>query len=112
MLAVTAHRIFTKGEAADGSTENYSKGYLKQRIKKGYPNSTKVIYQATRQMSNGWSVIPVSGGVGLGFKNSENANKSGWVEDTYEKPIFKHTKDELKTLDNLLNKEVKKILNG
>lgn len=112
MQAVTADRIFNRGEAADNSTEEYSASYLKQRIKNGYPSSKKVIFQATRQMANDWSVIPVEVGVGLGFKNSSNADKSEWVEDTYDKPIFEHTKQELKIIDKLISKEIKKILNG
>jgi hypothetical protein len=112
MQAITSDRIFDKGQAADNSTENYSKSYLKQRVKNGYPSSRKVIFQATRQMANDWSVIPTKGGVGLGFKNSHNADKSEWVENTYSKPIFKHTKGEISTLNKLIDKELTKILNG
>ena len=111
MLAVTADRIFAQGKSADDSEiGTYSRGYLKTRIKDNYPSSTKVILQATRQMANDWSVISSEDSLGLGFKNQFNADKSGWVEDTYKKPIFKHTSDELKTLDKLLDKGVKKIL--
>lgn len=112
MLAVTADRIFTQGKAADGSTETYSKGYMKQRRKDGYPNSTKVIFQATRQMANDFSVISTGKNLGLGFKNSANADKSFWVEDTYDKAVFSHTKDEIETLNKLFTKELKKFLNG
>lgn len=113
MLAVTADRIFTQGKDASGNDiGTYSPGYIKQRRKNNYPSSSKVILQATRQMANDWSVIGTDNGVGLGFKNAENANKSEYVEDTYNKDIFKHTKDELTLLDKVKDKEVKKILNG
>ena len=113
MLAITADRIFAQGKAADGKAiGKYSKGYLKTRIKDNYPPSTKVILQATRQMANDWSVISNGKALGLGFKNSANADKSEWVEITYERSIFYHTKSELNTLDKLLEKEIKLILHG
>ena len=111
MLAVTADRIFAKGLAADNAQiGTYSKDYLKTRVKKGYPASSKVILQAERQMANDFSVISSGSSLGLGFKNQTNADKSGWVEETYKKDIFKHTKDELGTLDKLIDKEIKKLL--
>lgn len=113
MQAVTADRIFNQGKAADGSDiGTYSKPYLKTRVKKGYPSSSKVILQAERQMVNDWSVINAGKTLGLGFKNTTNADKSEFVEKTYKKPIFEHTKAELKLIDDLLGKGIKKILNG
>jgi hypothetical protein len=113
MQAVTADRIFTQGKAADGSSiGTYSEGYLKTRRKAGYPNSSKVILQATRQMDNDWSVISAGNSVGLGFKNSFNADKSEWVEETYNKSIFDHTEAELTLLESLIDKEINKVLNG
>ena len=113
MLAVTADRIFDQGKDADNSQiGTYSPGYLKTRVKDNYPSSSKVILQATRQMVNDWSVINNGDSLGLGFKNQFNADKSGWVEETYDKDIFKHTKDELSTLQKVLDKEIKRVLNG
>ena len=113
MQAITADRIFDKGkDSTGGEIGKYSKGYLKQRIKDNYPPSTKVILQATRQMSNDWTVINTGKELGLGFKNSFNADKSEWVEITYNKSIFSHTKDELDTLGKVLDIEIKKLLNG
>ena len=43
MLAATADRIFNEGQDAKGSQiGEYSKGYLKQRVKDNYPNSRKI----------------------------------------------------------------------
>ena len=113
MLAVTADRIFDKGkDASNIQIGTYSKGYLKQRRKDGYPSSTKVILQATRQMVNDWSVIQSGKQLGLGFKNSANADKSEWVEATYKKDIFKHTENEKTLINKIVDKEVKKIING
>jgi hypothetical protein len=111
MLAVTADRIFAQGkDASNAEIGNYSAGYLKTRVRNNWPSSSKVILQATRQMVNDWTVISTNDSLGLGFKNQVNADKSGYVEDTYTKEIFKHTTDELKTLEALLDKEVKAIL--
>ncbi len=113
MLAVTADRIFAQGRAADGNEiGTYSKGYLKTRVKDNYPNSSKVILQATRQMVNDWSVVNTGDAIGLGFKNQANADKSGWVEETYDKTIFDHTKDELGVLQKVIDKTIKEVLNG
>jgi hypothetical protein len=113
MLATTADRIFDKGkDKTGGEIGRYSKAYLKQRVKNNYPNSTKVILQATRQMSNDWSVINKGDTIGLGFKNSVNADKSEWVEATYNKEIFEHTESEKQAINKLVDKTIKKIING
>jgi hypothetical protein len=63
-------------------------------------------------MANDWSVISKGDSIGLGFKFTLNADISGYNENTYGKDIFKHTADELKLVDEVAAKEVKKILNG
>ena len=113
MVAITADRIFNEGRAADNTQiGDYSEAYMKQRKKMNYPNSTKVILQATRQMVNDFSVISTGDSLGLGFKNSVNFDKSLAVEMTYGVDIFKHTDEESEQLNQLLDQEVKKILNG
>ncbi|MFY0654987.1 MAG: hypothetical protein JXQ96_23350 [Cyclobacteriaceae bacterium] len=113
MIVATADRIFNQGKDANNTgIGTYSSEYLKQRRKDGYPNSTKVILQATRQMVNDWSVINIGKQLGLGFKNAVNADKSEWVEATYKKDIFKHTENEKQAINKLVDKEVKKIING
>ncbi len=113
MQAETARRIFENGQAADSSQiGTYSEGYLKTRQKDGYPPSDKVILQATRQMVNDWSVISNGSSVGLGFKNKFNADKSVWVEDTYDKSIFAHTETELRTIDELSQDFLDKLFRG
>lgn len=115
MLATTADRIFTQGKDASNaliSDEGYSTEYMKQRRRMNYPKSGKVILQATRQMVNDFSVISTGSELGLGFKNSANTDKSHWVEDTYDKEIFEHTKEELKQIDLLTGKKIKQLLNG
>lgn len=113
MRVITTDRIFTNGLDANGSSiGTYSKGYIKQRQKDNYPNSSKVILQATTQMVNDFSVINDGKKLGLGFKNSFNAEKSEWVEATYKKSIFKSTKDEANRAVEIFEAQVTKILNG
>jgi len=135
MLTITNERIFDKGkDASNSSLGNYSDGYMSQRKKANYPSNTKIIlqglertpkgtrqnpnkrgtttYKATGEMENDFSVISTGQTLGLGFKNQFNADKSGWVEETYDTKIFEHTPQELKSLSSLMEKEVKKILNG
>ena len=113
MLQKTSERIFTEGKAADGGQiGTYSKAYLKLRLKKNYPKSNKVILQSEKQMVHDWSVISNGNTLGLGFKNKFNANKSGWVEETYNKPIFSHTKEEIDLIDKIIDQQVSKIING
>lgn len=112
MLVITTDRIFTKGlDANNNVIGQYSPGYLKQRVKDNYPPSLNVILQATKQMLSDFSVIPSQNGVGLGFKNSFNADKSYWVEDTYKKDIFKHTPEEEKEATKIFQNNVNKIIN-
>lgn len=135
MLAATKERIFDNGKDADGNgLGNYSDGYLAIRRKTSWGGDPKIIlqgvdrtpkgtranpnkrgttkYKATGQMFQDWSVIPSGDSVGLGFKNKENAEKSEYVEKTYNKKIFSHTKEELELLDKVFQKEIKNILKG
>jgi hypothetical protein len=135
MLQKTSERIFTEGKAAnDASIGRYSDSYMKLRKKVGYPSSTNVVLQgldrrpkgtranpnkrgttkyfSTKQMVHDWKVIVNGKSLGLGFKNGFNADKSNWVEETYNKAIFSHTANELALIDQLLNEGVNKILNG
>jgi hypothetical protein len=63
-------------------------------------------------MVNDWSVVNTGDAIGLGFKNQTNADKSAWVEITYERSIFDHTKDELGVLQKVIDKTIKEVLNG
>ena len=113
MLAVTADRIFEKGKDGNNSDiGTYSAAYIKQRKRKNWTSSTKVILQATRQMVNDWSLIVDGNSWGLGFKNSTNFEKANYVESTYKKEIFAHTDQEVNQFTTLFQNEVNRILNA
>ena len=113
MQTSTTKRIFEDGKAADGvALGDYSEGYLKTRQKNNWTDSKKIILQATGQMHKDFSVINNGKGLGLGFKNSDNLEKSYLVEATYKKRIFAATDDEVDLSMKLFEKNVKEILNG
>jgi hypothetical protein len=112
MLAKTSERIFANGKDDKGSEiGQYSKGYLKTRQRKNWTSSQKVILQATRQMVGDFSLIVDSDVWGLGFKNSDNFEKSLYVENTYNKDIFAHTDEEVQLMTKLFTDEVNRVLN-
>lgn len=121
---MTDKRIFKTGMDALGKLLGiYSKGYQRTRrkgilyVKKGvkkrntYPGITKINLQATSQMANDYKflVLP-DGNYGSGFSNTKNYDKSFWVEDTYDVPIFELTDAEDKKMEVLLEKETSKFL--
>ena len=109
---MTDQRIFRDGIDANGKLiGTYSEGYQKERRRKNYPISRKVILQATSQMVNDYKflVLP-AGNFGSGFSNTKNFDKSFWVEDTYDKLIFDLTDSEDKKMEVLLEKEMSKLL--
>lgn len=70
--------------------DNYSRGSKKGQPRPKYNRSadTKVIASLTRQMENDISVIPSGSGYGIGYNNSDNFDKSQYVENTYKKKIW------------------------
>ena len=109
---MTDQRIFRDGIGANGKLiGTYSEGYQKERRRKNYPISRKVILQATSQMVNDYKFLVLPGGnYGSGFSNNANYNKSFWVEDTYDKSIFELTDSEDNKMEALLEKEMSKFL--
>ena len=113
MLTITSERIFTDGKSSDGQKiGDYSDSYMKVRERKKWPDSTKVILQAGRQMVLDFSLVLEGDKWGLGFKNSDNQNKSEWVEITFEKSIFAHTDSEVTEFTNIMQNEVNRVLAG
>lgn len=109
---MTEKRIFQQGIDANSQLIGvYSPEYRKERARKNYPISTKVILQATSQMVNDYKflVLPQNK-YGSGFSNMINFKKSEWVEDTYNKKIFALTNNENKEIEKLLDKQLDKIL--
>ena len=59
-------------------------------------------------MRNDWTVIINDKDLGLGFKNTFNADKSRFVEKTYKKDIFAHTNTEINKINELYGKAIER----
>jgi len=122
-------RVHVRGEASDGSKIGvYSDGYMNVRTgnfksknivrgknkggkRPAYNRKAdrKVILSLTRQMENDLSVIKTTNGYGIGFNNSHNYNKAIWNEKRYGKPIWKPSKKEVRSAENIVEKYVREI---
>jgi hypothetical protein len=130
-LAIHKQRIFVNGLDANGAKiGNYSTNPIsisksrqarntgKTYFKGGYSeyksaigkNPGYVNLTNTGQMANDYSLIVNGDFYGFGFQNQENANKSGWMGDKYDKDIFELSDKELDTFANVyieeLNREI------
>lgn len=98
MLPTTFDRIHQDGQKADGSQlGQYSPSYLKLRQKAPYKrgSDSKVILVLTADMSNNYSIIPLSDKeYALGFTNPTEGEKADWLEQRYGK-IWALTDQEL-----------------
>lgn len=84
VLATVAYRIHTEGKRANGSAlGTYSSKYMKEREKNNRTADRKVVASLTRQMENDFTVVAAGASVGLGFKNTENFKKAGYIEFMY-----------------------------
>lgn len=68
--------VFSGDEKAGTSRPNYNRS-----------SDTKVIVSLTRQLENDWAVIATDRGYGIGFLNSLNMQKAGWVEENKKSDI-------------------------
>ena len=92
--------VFTKGKNKGAARPNFNR-----------TADPKVIISLTGQMENDFSVVATQTGYGLGYNNTENANKVEYVEHTYGKKIFALTADEhdqaIKTAEEFVDNIVK-----
>lgn len=110
MLGEVRERVHEEGKNAnDAPIGSYDPDYIKVRVRKYNRNANpKVILALTGQMENDWSVIPLGNlSYGLGFKNSFNADKAGWVQEKYGR-IYSLTKNELAMVQLIVNEWIKK----
>jgi len=83
----------------------------KAREKFGLGNDPKVIVKLTGKLEQDWQVIATEKGYAIGFNSPSNTQKAKWVEETYNKKIFKLTEKEkeyiqerlIELTDNALN---------
>jgi hypothetical protein len=131
VLAVHKPRIFEQGLDADGAKiGTYSKnpisiskskqarntgqtyfpgGYAEYKSAVG-KNPGFVILRNTDQMMSDYGIRQAGNEFGLGFQNTENYNKSIWVQDHFDKQVFDHTEKELDILTATLEAEIAKAI--
>lgn len=131
-LATHKPRIFQQGFDAKGakigtystnpisiSKKNQARATGKTYFKGGYAeykravgrNPGFVVLRNTDQMYMDYGIVGSGLDLGFGFQNSENYNKSQWMEQKYVKPIFELSRNEETVLTNVLTelfiKEIK-----
>jgi len=100
--------ISRKQQARDTGKTRFPGGYAqyKAEIGKGGP----VNLRNTDQMMADYQIIQDGERFGFGFQNSENFNKSQWLQDKYEKNIFDVSDNELDILGDTHKSEVEKLI--
>ena len=113
LLGEIKDRIFEKGkDSNDSAIGNYSKPYMKTRLKWNQPNDRKVIIALTNELQNDFKVVPDGKGWGLGTTNELNYAKIKFVENTYKRKIFEPTEKEQKMFVDGVQLYVNNQLNG
>ena len=127
VLAVHKPRIFVGGFDAKGvrigtystkkisiSKKQQARNTGKTVFKGGYAEyhgaigkgSTNVILRNTDQMYMDYGLQGSGLNYGFGFQNTENYNKSQWMEEKYKKPIFDISKNEERILVEVLTDQL------
>lgn len=126
VLAKHKPRIFDRGETETGgkigtygtkpisiSAKNQARNTGKTYFKGGYAeyksavgkNPGFVILRNTDQMYADYGLVQSGSDFGFGFQNDFNANKSGWMEDKYDKSIFSLSESEFNLFVDVLVSE-------
>ena len=112
LLAVMRDRIHVRGEDSNGTQiGTYTPKYIKYARKKaGRGTDNKVILSLTRQMENGYLLVELPNGTGIGFTTNEDFLKAGWCEETYGKKIFSPTAEEKELVNQIAAEYIAKHL--
>jgi hypothetical protein len=127
-LAIHKPRIFEKGKAANGSPigsysstpasiskKRQARNTGKTYFKGGYAeyksaigkNPGFVILRDKDQMYADYGLQGSTGNWGIGFTNQFNADKSGWVEEHFDKEIFKLSDQEFDVFKSVMLAAIK-----
>lgn len=97
--------ISKNNQARDTGKTYFPGGYSEYKKAVG-KNPGYVILRNTDQMYADYGII----GNGFGFQNTENYNKSQWMENKYQKGIFELSNNEIDVLTNVLVDQLKQAL--
>jgi hypothetical protein len=114
LLGNMKHRIHQEGKDSDGNQiGTYTPSYLKRRQGKPFNRTAdpNVILSLTGKMENNFIIGATANGYGLGFTNEKDFQKSQWCEETYGKPIYKPTVQEVtdvqKNVEDFVNENLR-----
>lgn len=103
-------RIFSKGQAADGSQiGTYKPETAKRKTKRGR-NPGFVNLRDSDQMYADYGIVQNGGEFGFGFQNEFNADKMRWNSDRYGKEIAALSDDEFQRYVDVLLQELNSAL--
>lgn len=101
--------ISTKRQAKQTGQTFFPGGYAQYKSAIG-KNPGFVVLRDTDQMFMDYGIVQNGNKFGLGFQNSQNFNKSIWMQDKYDKQIFDHTERELDLLAATIEAEIAKAI--
>lgn len=130
VMAIHKPRVFESGQDAKGgkigtySTKKISISRSKQardtghtvfpggyaQYKKETGKGSTVNFVDTGQMQADYQIIASGEQYAFGFQNSQNWNKSQWLQDKFDKDVFDLTERELQILGDVHKAEVEKLL--
>ena len=93
--------IGKKQQARQTGRTYFKGGYAEYKTAIG-KNPGYVNLRNTDQMMMDYGIVGSSLNYCFGFQNSENFEKSQWMQNKYQKPIFDISKNEIDTLSNVL----------
>jgi hypothetical protein len=83
---------------------------MKVRIKKGRTADRDVVLSLTQSMEADYGIIPLGDeGMGLGFNDSRNYDKSQWLEERYGN-IYGLNDTEEEAVENIANDYIERVL--
>lgn len=100
----------SKNSQARNTGKTYFKGGYSEYKKAIGKNPGFVNLRNTDQMMMDYGILANAGNWGFGFTNTENYDKSQWMQEKYDKDIFDISEQELKVLGDVLQFEVEKLI--
>jgi hypothetical protein len=98
--------ISKKNQARNTGQTTFPGGYAQYKAMIG--KGGDVNFRNTDQMQMDYGISANNGQFGFGFQNTENYNKSQWLQDKYGKDVFDLSDNELAVLGDTLQAEVEK----
>jgi len=101
-----------KGKAKENDAGVFTRGRNKGQTRPRYNRTqdSTVILSLTRCIEDSMTAIQIENGAGVGWHDELNFNKSHWLEKKYGKKIYALTDEESKTVKEIAENEIARIL--